>query len=210
MSNRLIIVITCIICILIVGCQSNTNNQINEQIFDQEDGSNETIIEETQELIENRKIINESLEEANVENIQEATLSCEDSSRCEYNEHCIQGECKEISTIYDTKSECQTKCNFNEIVVSTSDGEELTLPRGQGSYTSAGAIEWKLMSSQDYCKGQEETPVAIRLLKKNYGKVIQDQVIVVEVGQESDPITHPTINSINFRLTVESINEVCQ
>jgi hypothetical protein len=162
------------------------------------------IVEEVQEEME------ETIEEElMVEEIEEESVECSVNNDCEWNEYCIDNICNQFSQIYDTESECDSKCNFNNVIVSTSDGEELTLSRGQGSYTGAGAVEWKLMSSADYCKGEEDTVVAIKLIKKNLGQILGEEVITVEVGEESSSIFHPTVNSIDFTLTVKSINEEC-
>ncbi|MBT4604200.1 hypothetical protein HOC01_01035 [archaeon] len=142
--------------------------------------------------------------------VEEIDLSCSDSSECAWNEHCIESVCGTVATIYDTEGECETKCNFNEVEISTSDGEELTLSRGTGSYTSAGALEWKLLSSADYCLGDTATPVAIELIKKNTGEILEEEVIVLDLGERSEIITHPTISRVSFTLTVDDYVESCE
>ncbi len=155
-----------------------------------------------------------TLDEAKTEDEEEIIVEegpvCVTKTDCLWNEECINGACAEMVTIYDTASECDSKCNFDEVVVSTSDGDELLLSRGQGSYTAAGAVEWQLLAGADYCKEEgEETVVAIKLKKKNSGEILSEEVVTVEVGQESELITHPTISRVQFTLTVESINEQC-
>ncbi len=162
---------------------------------------NEESIPEVEENIEEIEEIEEEIE------ILEDT-SCSENSGCETGLLCIDNECQKLTTLYDTESSCDITCNFDTVIISTSDGDELTLSRGQGSYTAAGALEWKLVSSADYCM-QEETLVAVKLLKKNYGRIIAEEVVTLTVGETSDIITHPQIASIEFTLTVESINEQC-
>ena len=172
------------------------------------EAESEQIPEETvEEVIEEPEIEELVIEEP--EEVVEEKVECTVNDDCEWNEYCIDNECNVLSSVYDTDGECDSKCNFNNIAVTTSDGDEITLSRGQGSYTGAGAVEWKLMSSADYCKGEDDTVVAIKLIKKNLGEVLGEEVITVEVGEESSSITHPTVSSIDFTLTVESINEEC-
>lgn len=149
----------------------------------------------------------ENIEEVVVE--EELEVLCSDDSECEWNEYCINEKCSSLTQVYDTESDCETKCNFDNVVVTTSDDQEFTLSRGKGSYTSAGALEWKLMSSADYCQGEEDTVVAVQLLKKNLGEIVETQVITLEVGQESEVITHPNLASVEFSMTIESIDETC-
>ncbi len=149
-------------------------------------------------------------EELIVEEVIVEKVACNVSADCEWNEYCIKGSCGTISDVYNTEGDCDSKCNFNNVQVTTSDGDELALSRGQGSYTAAGAVEWKLLSSSDYCLGEDPTPVAVELIKKNYGQIIEKEVVVLEVGEESDSITHPDIASIDFTLEVTSIDETCE
>ena len=64
------------------------------------------------------------------------------------------------------------------VKVETSDGETYDLTLGQGSYTAAGALEWKLMKTPDYCQG-EDPLVAVNIIKKTTGKVVGEQVLTL-------------------------------
>ena len=134
---------------------------------------------------------------------------CTVNSDCGDYKLCLEGVCGTINDVYDTHSTCDSMCNFNNVLVKTSDGDEFTLSRGQGSYTGAGSIEWKLLSSAEYCLGEGATPVAIELTMKNYGEVVQEEVIILNLGEESKVITHPQIERIQFTLVVESYDETC-
>lgn len=136
----------------------------------------------------------------------EGKTSCEDNAGCDEGEECIDGKCGTMAELY--KSDCELKCNFDEVIVSTSDGESYTLKKGQGSYTSAGALEWKIVSVPPYCPS-EEIVVPIKILKKNYGKIISEQVITLKKGETSNKITHPTITTISFTVTLDEIKENC-
>lgn len=215
MIKKIMILIFLLSVIMLSSCQGE------EQIVE-----NAEIQEEIQEIIEEQieEVVNDSLEsvEETIEEIQEEVLEelvqveeieedegCSTKSDCAWDQYCINNECGKIVEIYDTESECEEKCNFNNVVIKTSDGDELTLSRGKGSYTAAGALEWSLMSSADYCKGEEDTLVAVKLKKKTFGEIVEEEVITLEVDEESDPIKHPDIERIEFTLEVESIDETC-
>jgi hypothetical protein len=151
----------------------------------------------------------EVLVEEVIEDIEEEPVGCTTNDDCEWDEYCIDEICGKTGDIYDTDGDCEEKCNFNDVVITTSDGDEMTLSRGKGSYTAAGAIEWKLLSSSDYCLGDEDTVVAIKLIYKNAGTLLGEEIVTVDVGETSKVITHPVISSISFTLEVESINEEC-
>ena len=174
-----------------------------------ENNSTELPVEQIEETV-TEEIVEEIILEEVVEIVEEdLVVSCLVSADCEWNEYCIGGFCGMTSDIYNTDGDCDSKCNFNNVQVSTSDGDELILSRGQGSYTAAGAVEWKLLSSADYCLGEGATPVAVELIMKNLGQILSKKVIVLNVGDESNSITHPSITSIDFRLVVESYDETC-
>ena len=131
-------------------------------------------------------------------------LSCTDSSECEG--QCIDGTCGTVTELYNF--ECEAKCNYNKVVIKTSDGQEYTLNRGQGSYTGAGALEWKLLGGPDYCT-EKNIPVPMKLIYKKTGEILGEEVIVLHVGETSNVLKHPTIASIQFTTTLVSINEEC-
>lgn len=220
MIKKIMILIFLLSVIMLSSCQGE------EQIVDTEEVKEE-IQEEIQEIVEDQveEVVNNSLEavEETVEEVQEEVLEeliqveetveeekgCSTKADCAWDQHCINNECGKMVEVYDTESECEEKCNFDNVVIKTSDGDELTLSRGKGSYTAAGALEWSLMSSADYCKGEEDTLVAVKLKKKTFGEIVEEEVITLEVDEESDPIKHPDIERIEFTLEVESIDETC-
>lgn len=172
--------------------EEDTLNQI-EEALDEVEEQVEVLVEEVIEEIKDK----------------EESVSCSTNDDCEWNEYCIDGTCGKTSDIYDTEGDCEEKCNFNDVIITTSDDDEMTLSRGKGSYTAAGAIEWKLLSSADYCPDDEDTVVAIKLIYKNMGTILSEEIITIEVGETSRKITHPVMNSISFTLKVKSINEQC-
>ncbi len=138
--------------------------------------------------------------------ITEVNLSCTVTADCEVGKQCIDGECGTIESLYNIT--CETKCNVKEVIVSTSDGETYTLSRGQGSYTAAGALEWKLVSIPDHC-AMEQVPIPIKIIKKNYGRILGEEILTLREGETSDVVTHPAISRIAFTVKLESVNEEC-
>lgn len=194
MIKKLFFIMLLCMSLFLIGC--------NEEIIVQEIPEVEQVIEEIVQEVEAEPVIEEIVE-------VEVETGCTTKTECAWNEHCIEGECAQLTTIYDTESVCDSKCNFNQVQITTSDGDEFELARGKGDYTLAGAIEWQLMSGADYCLGDDSTTVAIKLKKKNYGEIIEEQVILVNQGEISQIISHPIMTTAAFTLTVNSINEEC-
>jgi hypothetical protein len=197
---KMLLVIVCFFAIILSSCDFLENDTLEIVI---EEEVSEQVEELTEEIVE--EVVLEEIEE-----IIEEDITCSVSDDCEWNEKCIQGVCGMTSDIYNTEGDCDSKCNFNNVQITTSDGDELTLSRGQGSYTAAGAVEWKLLSSADYCLGEDATPVAVELIMKSLGQILSKEVIILDLDEESDSIGHPTIASIDFTLEVESYDETCE
>jgi hypothetical protein len=142
------------------------------------------------------------------EPVEEVNLSCADNTDCDWDKVCIDDKCGTVNDLYKTEG-CDIKCNFNSVVVGTSDGQTMTLNRGKGSYTAAGAIEWTLSSGPDYCQG-EDVIVPVKIKKKNAGKILSEQYVTVKVGENSPVIKHPDIAKIKFTFEVSSVKEVCK
>lgn len=133
-------------------------------------------------------------------------ISCTLTADCEAGKQCLNGQCGTIESLYNTN--CASKCNFEEVIISTSDGESYTLGKGQGSYTAAGAIEWKLMNVPDYCV-TERAVVPLRIIAKNYGKIVGEYALTLQEGETSEQIIHPSIPSIEFTVTLDEVKEEC-
>ena len=142
------------------------------------------------------------------EPLPEATelVGCEYNSDCEQGLLCINKECQTLASLY--KTDCDNKCGVASVKVTTSDGEEYDLSLGQGSYSYAGALEWRLMKTPDYCAG-EDPLVAVNIIKKTTGKVVGEQVITLHKGETSEVITHPTIKKVSFTATLTDVSEKC-
>lgn len=133
--------------------------------------------------------------------------SCTSTSNCTEGEYCINGRCGTVPALYDTDS-CSMKCNFRQVHISTSDGENYTLNRGQGSYTAAGSVQWKILSGPAYCPGGDIL-IPLIVTTSNYGKVLGDEVVALKQGETSKVFRHPFIKSFAFNLTVNDLEEVC-
>lgn len=133
--------------------------------------------------------------------------TCTFNSNCTQGSFCIDNECKTISSLYQT-TECAKKCNFNNLVIETSDKESYTVARGQGSYTAAGALQWSVMTGPSYCPGSPVV-VPISILKKNYGEIYGDEVIILKKGETSQVIKHPLVKRVAFTLKVKEFAETC-
>ena len=133
-------------------------------------------------------------------------VGCEYNADCEQGLLCVNKGCKSLASLYRT--DCANKCSISAVKVKTSDGEEYGLSLGQGSYTAAGALEWKLMKTPDYCQG-ENPLVAVNIIKKTTGKVVGEQVLTLHKGDTSEVVTHPTVKSVKFTATLTEVTEKC-
>ena len=61
--------------------------------------------------------------------------------------------------------------------MATSDKESYDLKPKQGSYTGAGALEWKLLEMPQYCKG-ESAIVPVNIIKKQTGQKISEEDVL--------------------------------
>ena len=138
---------------------------------------------------------------------KEGEEGCQQNSDCPAGYACIDNECSTVADLYVTEG-CTEKCNYNSIVLETSDKQTFTLNRGKGDYTAAGAIEWKLVSGPDYCPG-DDIIVPVNIERKYLGEIVNEEIITVKVGEKSSVITHPNMKSIKFTFTVKSVNEEC-
>ncbi|GEM_PF-4002341 len=137
-------------------------------------------------------------------------LGCQYNADCKEGLLCIDKECKTLASLY--KTDCVNKCSITAVKVKTSDGEAYDLSLGQGSYTAAGALEWKLLKTPEYCKAEKpgENPlVAVNIIKKTTGKVVGEQVLTLHKGDTSEVVTHPTVKSVKFTATLAEVTEKC-
>jgi hypothetical protein len=135
-----------------------------------------------------------------------ASGECQVNADCTEGLLCIDNSCQTITSLYNTA--CAKKCTVETVDVTTSDGEKYTLARTQGSYTAAGALEWKVGAIPLYCPGEKKL-IPFHFLKKTTGKVISEEVVTVEEGKTSLVITHPTVARVKFTVTVDKVKEVC-
>lgn len=195
-----------ILSLFLVACTPETRNLAESSL--------QQAKELATEKLQQQNLPNETVQEEIVANVTEEVIvpevkkGCVNDDECDAGKLCIDGKCGTIDEIYKTEG-CEVKCNFNDIVVKTSDGLEFEIKRGRGEYSYAGALEWVIASGPDYCQG-EEIIVPVKLLKKNYGKILNTQYVTVKVGEESPLVTHPVIEDVQFHFTIESVEETCE
>ena len=133
--------------------------------------------------------------------------NCTHNENCTQGKLCIEGTCQILAELYELQEGC-IKCRIKSVDLTTSDGDSYSLSPGQGSYTAAGALDWTILSSPSYCRG-DEVFVPINILKRNYGLVFSDEVILLKEGETSKVIKHPSVKSVAFTLTVKNVEEAC-
>ena len=188
--------------LLILGCggggNDTTTNDDAGNPSDLPDVASDNSLEDTESEADNATL--------NTTLVLDQKPTCTVTADCSAGTQCNDGVCGTIDDLYSF--DCNNKCNYNNVLVTTSDGESYTLARGQGSYTSAGALEWRLLAGPDYCP-DENVPVPIKIIKKNTGKVVSEEVLVLHQSETSKVITHPTIKRIAFTATLEELEETC-
>ena len=181
--NRLFLLSILFLLLFLIGCQQIPLQEKNVEITAPENLSEEATIQESLQKV-----------------------SCEYNTECEQNLLCIDGSCQTLASLY--KTDCENKCMITAVKVKTSDDEEYDLRLGQGSYTAAGALEWKLLKTPDYCPGADPL-VAVNIIKKTTGKIVGEQILTLHKGDSSEEITHPTVKSVKFRAMLTEVTEVC-
>jgi len=140
--------------------------------------------------------------------------SCTMNSECLNDRSCIDGSCKFIFELYDT-SNCPTKCNVRRVKITASNedvgiSETYILPRGSGSYTGAGALEWQVLEGPDYCLIKpEEVTIPLKLIEKFDGEILSEEVMALKPGEKSKIIEHPFVDLYGFTLTVNEVYHTC-
>ena len=121
----------------------------------------------------------------------------------------IMKECKTNGQCNDYISETNDVCSVTEeesYCLHTPLIEVYDLKPKQGSYAAAGAIEWKILESPNYCSG-EQAVVPIKIIKKNGQEVLSEEIISLRDREISDFITHPLYEGVSFRLKIDKIGK---
>jgi hypothetical protein len=184
--------------VLLVGCSIEDVSITNETADDVE----------VVELVEETPV-EDTVEEEEEEEEEEVVAkdSCMVNADCGLGLLCIDNKCGIIADLFVTE-DCDATCGISSVDISTSDDESYNLSLGEGSYSYAGALEWKLKSIPTYCEGQVPL-VPIAILKKSLGKVLSEKVITLEEGATSALITHPSVASVQFTATLDNVVEEC-
>ena len=141
----------------------------------------------------------------NIEN-NAAKVSCIQNSDCT-DGACIDGECGKLEYLHVQKA-CSATCNVKRVVVKTSDGETYDFVPGKGSYTAAGALEWRIVRGPNHCAG-DEIKVPVQITRRQYGKVLSEEYITLAEKVPSKTLKHPSVNTLAFILTADVIEEQC-
>lgn len=157
-------------------------------------------------LDENNNAICDNLEGRDAGEFQDG--KCTDNAQCPQAQLCINSQCSSILDIYGEEGNCMKICEINAVKFSTSDGEEYNVKPKTGSYTAAGALEWKVLESPTFCKGSRPV-VPIRITKKNQGKILSEDVITLLRRDTSPTIKHPDFPNIGFTMKVDHIYYSC-
>ncbi|HLD73041.1 MAG TPA: hypothetical protein VJA23_05660 [Candidatus Nanoarchaeia archaeon] len=83
--------------------------------------------------------------------------------------------------------------------------EEYTLKPKQGSYSTVGATEWKILESPDYCQG-EQAVVPIKIIYKKGREILSEEIITLREREISEDITHPLYQEVSFKLKVDKVS----
>lgn len=134
--------------------------------------------------------------------------ACTDNLQCGSGQLCINGACSVLSEIYQGSEICDKQCNYYALQVVTSDGETYNTKPKRGSYTAAGALEWKIMEAPKHCNG-EQTVIPVSIIRKAPGKILSEEIITLHKSEASPIITHPELPDFSFSLKIENVNELC-
>lgn len=208
--DRKILILVLAVSLLLVSCQQAVEQTLIKNIGEVQKAETEVVPGETcagpNVLIGGDCCLDENNNEICDSQEDEEKVYCEKTSDCEEGLLCIDRECGLIAELYET--DCENKCKITSVEVLTSDDEIYTLKLGQGSYSYAGALEWRLLSTPEYCPGDEPL-VPIRLIKKSYGEILEKQVITLHKGETSGVITHPTVKGVKFTAKLQDVVEEC-
>jgi hypothetical protein len=134
--------------------------------------------------------------------------ACNDNNQCPKGEYCANGFCHTLASLYKGEGDCTKLCSYYAVKMLTSDGETYSIKPKRGSYTAAGALEWKLLEMPQHCKG--EKPIApVNIILKRPGEIVSEQVITLQQGEKSQVLSHPDLPKVAFTLTADTVFETC-
>lgn len=163
-------------------CLDTNNNALCDQIEKEQNLSSFEIVDEGKDCIDNRQ--------------------CTPAL-------CINNKCSYLSKLYKMKmNACSKICSFYSAEILTSDGETYTIKPQEGSYSGAGAINWKLLAGSNHCQ-EEPTILPIKITKNKPGETLSEEIVAISKSQSSKVITHPYAPKLAFSLTVKNIHELC-
>jgi hypothetical protein len=132
--------------------------------------------------------------------------SCTMNSECSDGNVCIDNICGKLADLYSNE-DCDAMCRITEVHVVTNRGDSYNFPPGKGSYTGAGALEWRLQSGPNHCAIQDPR-VPIIITKRNYGDVISEAYVTLAEGETTSVLDHPSV-PLEFTLSANKITTTC-
>ena len=105
-----------------------------------------------------------------------------------------------------TTPRCIADCSVKEVTVRTADNEIYHFKPGKGTYTAAGAIDWRIDEVSSYC-GKPRIPITVTMY--SYGNVVGKENATLGLKEKSKLFEHPTITHATLQLTVDDILEEC-
>lgn len=139
--------------------------------------------------------------------IEEVKEGCVDNLQCSGNQLCINNQCLALAELYEGSPFCDKLCDFYSVNVRAND-ETYNYRPGLGSYTCAGALEWKTMKGMPrHCEG-EPAVVPFKIIKKDAGKILSEEIVALR-ERESKKVNHPNLDC-SLTLTLEKVYELCE
>ncbi|MBI2667038.1 hypothetical protein HYX13_05485 [Candidatus Woesearchaeota archaeon] len=203
-TKKILLTMFLIVTILLVSCQKEDRVILQKQTPSQPSVA---------PLISHPENLSDPPEQVAIPSEQVSIEKCTFTADCPAGKECINSFCmtlEDISNIQNAivSSSCKKSCQVQKIHLKTSDGEEYTLAPGQGSYSYAGALEWKILSLSSHCQ-EINALIPFKFISKNTGKIIGEEIVTVAVGQKSKIVTHPTIKRVAFTVEVIDVEEKC-
>jgi len=151
------------------------------------------------------------LEKVEVVSVTKTSLQqeCSDNSQCE-SKQCVNGKCGFLAQMYSQPLEgCTKVCNFYTVDLLTSDKESYSVKAGEGSYTGAGALNWKVLNAPVHCLGVF-VQIPLEVTRISPGNPSQSQIFTLMKGESSGILTHSGVPNLYFTLLLTDVYEVCE
>jgi hypothetical protein len=194
--GSLLFVFGVIMVFTVAGCDGipqDALDQLEEEAAEEQD---------TTEVMDSDDDIDDEPEEE-----EPAPQSCVMNSDCSDGNVCIDEICGKLADLYADDNNCDATCRINEVQVVTNRGDTYDFPPGKGSYTGAGALEWRLQRGPQHCATQDAR-IPILITKRNYGDVISEAYVTLAKGETTPILDHPSV-PVEFTLKADDMTTTC-